>query len=136
MVDFMTASERTECMSRISGRDTKPEMVVRSMTHALGFRYRLHGAALPGRPDLVFSSRRRVIFVHGCFWHRHGCPKGRSVPNTNRQFWEKKLQRNQERDAENCHLLEAQGWKVMEIWECEVPRRSCLRTRIEKFLGN
>jgi DNA mismatch endonuclease (patch repair protein) len=106
-------------MAAIRGKDTKPELVVRRALHAAGFRYRLHGKKLPGRPDVVLSSRRAVVFVHGCFWHHHGCAN--SVwPKVRELFWRTKINGNMERDRRNQRELRAQGWNVFVVWECEV----------------
>ena len=129
---------RSRQMSLVRNRDTKPEMIVRRLVHALGFRYRLHHAFLPGKPDLVFPKRRKVIFVHGCFWHQHGDPRcWRSrLPKSRLQFWVPKLRANTERDIRNIAALQADGWHVMVVWECETkPRRlDELRGRIVEFL--
>ena len=106
-------------MSRIRGRDTKPEMLIRRGLHARGLRYRLQDRALPGRPDLVFPRFRAVIFVHGCFWHGHDCPLFR-LPSTRPQFWEAKIKANRARDAGACEALLALGWRVLVIWECSL----------------
>jgi DNA mismatch endonuclease (patch repair protein) len=106
-------------MAAVRGKDTRPEMLVRRGLHAAGFRYRLHGPALPGRPDLVFPGRRAVIFVHGCFWHGHDCPLFR-LPATRREFWEAKIARNRARDVEVLARLQADGWRVLNIWECSL----------------
>ena len=117
---------RSAQMAPVRGRDTKPEMRVRRALHALGLRYRLHVRSLPGTPDLVFPSRRIALFVHGCFWHRHtGCAAAR-LPKSRLEFWEKKLSRNVERDQRNRTALEAAGWNVMEIWECETRKPEVL----------
>ena len=106
-------------MSRIRGKDTKPEMRVRRLVHGMGYRYRLHAKELPGRPDLVFRPRRKAIFVHGCFWHRHaGCSANR-IPKTRAHYWRAKLDRNVERDRRNEVALRAMAWGVLVIWECE-----------------
>ena len=114
---------------------------MRRLAHGLGFRFRLHGRsrgrALPGRPDLVFASRRKVIFVHGCFWHRHGCPKGASTPAANRRFWREKFERNVARDRRAAGRLRRLGWGVMVVWECQTAAagRDRLARRIERFLA-
>lgn len=109
-------------MSRVKARDTVPEMMVRKALHAAGLRYRLHAKGLPGRPDLVFPSRRVVVFVHGCFWHRHPDPacKLTRTPKSRLEFWETKFSENTERDARNLAALEASGWTVFTVWECQV----------------
>lgn len=134
MTDRMTPAERSRCMSRIRGKDTKPELVVRRLVHGLGYRYRLHARHLPGRPDIVFPSRRKVIEVRGCFWHRHpGCVLA-AAPATRVDFWEAKLSGTVARDAKNVSALEAAGWGVMILWECEVGEAH-LVDRLRRFLG-
>lgn len=122
-------------MSQIRGRNTKPELIVRSIAHNLGYRYRLHYEGLPGKPDLVFSAKKKVMFVHGCFWHRHNCKKGKSTPATNTEFWVTKLNRNKERDKENRKLLRKLGWKVSVIWECQTRNPNKLLDKLNKFLA-
>ncbi len=134
MVDIMTAGQRSALMSRIRSVDTKPELYVRRALHAMGYRFRTHVRGLPGRPDLVFSKRRAVVFVHGCFWHRHGCKKT-SVPKVREDFWTGKFKNNVDRDERNrLQLLEA-GWRVMVVWECEVENDDTVLDRIVDFLG-
>lgn len=123
-------------MSRIRGKDTKPELVVRRLVHALGYRYRLHGLKLPGRPDLVFPARKKVILVHGCFWHRHTCKLGRPKPKTRPEFWATKFEGNVRRDAENERKLRANGWEVMIVWQCELDDLEKISRRLGRFLGN
>lgn len=121
-------------MARVRGRNTRPEMTVRRLVHNLGYRYRLHLADLPGKPDLVFGRRRKVIFVHGCFWHQHpGCRRA-TKPTTNREFWSDKLQRNVDRDAAQLAALEVQGWQALIIWECEIKKRAELAAKICTYL--
>jgi len=128
---------RSRIMRAIKGTNTRPEMRVRRLIHGMGFRYRLHGRGLPGRPDLVFRPRRKVIFVHGCFWHQHDCAKGNRTPKTNRAYWTYKLRRNVERDGENQAQLRALGWEVLVVWECETKDLGALEERIRGFLdGN
>jgi DNA mismatch endonuclease (patch repair protein) len=115
--DPLTPDQRRRNMSAVRGKDTRPEMLIRRGLHAAGFRYRLHGPGLPGRPDLVFPGRKAVIFVHGCFWHGHDCPLFR-FPSTRQEFWETKIGRNQQRDAKVAAKLKAAGWRVLNIWEC------------------
>lgn len=119
MTDVLTREQRRRCMSAIRAKDTKPEMLVRRIVHGLGFRYRLHDRTLPGCPDLVFRTRRKVVFVHGCFWHRHGCRAGRSMPATRKTFWEQKFRKNVARDAQDNGELRELGWEVLVIWECQ-----------------
>ncbi len=122
-------------MRAVKGRDTVPEMTVRRLTHGMGYRYRLHRKNLPGKPDLVFPGRRKVIFVHGCFWHQHHCPRGERSPKSSRDYWIPKLKRNKQRDAENQSRLREMGWDVLVIWECEMKDRDTLKERIAVFLG-
>jgi DNA mismatch endonuclease (patch repair protein) len=122
-------------MAAVRGKDTKPEMLVRRLAHSLGYRYRLHNRKLPGVPDLVFPGRRKIIFVHGCFWHRHaGCSLAR-LPKSKLDFWVPKLEGNHERDAKNVKLLRRDGWRVKVIWECETKQLGRLRRKLERFLG-
>jgi DNA mismatch endonuclease, patch repair protein len=134
MPDVLTPEQRRYCMSRIRCKNTKPEMIVRRLVHALGYRYRLHVRDLPGSPDLVLPSRRKVIFVHGCFWHRHRCKYGRPQPETRRDFWEAKLGRNKERDQQNRRVLRQLGWDVLVVWECQTRRPETLIEPILAFL--
>ena len=117
--DVLTPEQRRKCMSAVRRENTKPEMMLRSTLHRSGLRYRVHGKKLPGSPDLVFPSFNAVIFVHGCFWHSHGCYKT-TVPKTRRTFWEDKLQTNRERDVRSVRSLHEMGWRVMIVWECAV----------------
>jgi DNA mismatch endonuclease, patch repair protein len=121
-------------MARVRGRDTGPEMLVRRLVHRMGYRFRLHGRGLPGRPDLVFRSSSKVIFVHGCFWHRHkDCALAR-VPKSRLEFWEPKLEGNRLRDENNVRALKASGWHVLTIWECELSSPEKLAKRVRRFL--
>ncbi len=121
MVDNTDPATRSAVMSRIRSRDTKPEMTVRRALHAAGLRYQLHRKELPGRPDLVFPSRRVALFVHGCFWHQHGCRLSHA-PASRLEYWGPKLRRNKERDTDNAAALAAAGWTVVQVWECETRR--------------
>jgi len=122
-------------MRSVGRADTKPEMVLRRALHAMGYRYRLHRRGLPGTPDLVFPGLRKVIFVHGCFWHRHlGCAKA-TTPKTRREFWEEKFAANVARDARVQAELAATGWAVMVVWECETKNLKTLMQRVKTFLG-
>jgi len=129
----MTPQERSALMSRIRSKNTKPEMTVRRLIFSMGYRYRLHSRQLPGKPDLVFAGRNKVIFVHGCFWHAHSCNRG-FKPKTNVEFWQKKLQTNQLRDERAVKELHAAGWKCLTIWECEVGDVERLAHRVKAFL--
>ena len=134
MVDVLSRKQRQYCMSRIRGKNTKPEIIVRRLVHAMGYRYRLHRRNLPGCPDIVFPSRRKVIFVHGCFWHRHRCRYGRPMPSTRKGFWRKKLADNRERDKRNRRALRRLGWEVFVVWECQTKRPEWLLPRLVDFL--
>ena len=118
MVDVHTPEQRSFNMSRIRGADTKPEIIVRSLVHQMGYRFRLHRKDLPGKPDIVLPGRQKIIFVHGCFWHVHRCRYGQVVPKTNAEFWRKKRAGTVERDRRNRRALREMGWDVMTVWEC------------------
>jgi DNA mismatch endonuclease (patch repair protein) len=121
-------------MARVRSRDTKPELMVRRIAHALGFRFRLHRRDLPGTPDLVFPRLRKIVLVHGCFWHRHdGCNRT-TTPKIRKDFWTSKFKANIERDKRTLAELRNQGWKVLVVWECEAERIAILQHRLEKFL--
>ena len=129
-MDRLTAARRSWNMSRIKGRDTVPEKRVRSLLHRLGFRFSLRNQKLPGRPDIVLTSRKTAIFVHGCFWHRHKSCKNSVLPKTREEFWLSKLNGNVERDKMNAIALKRLGWKVLTIWECEVEEEVQLSRRL------
>ena len=136
MVDTLSSAARSERMARIRGKDTKPEMLVRRLVHSMGYRYRLHRRDLPGTPDLTFSSRRKIIFVHGCFWHRHpdsACKLSR-VPKSRLEFWLPKLEANAARDMVNEASLREAGWDVLTVWECDLKDLAALKLKLEKFL--
>ena len=135
MSDVLTQEQRSRCMSNIKGKDTKPEMFVRRLVHAMGYRYRLHRRDLPGTPDLVFPKHRKVIFVHGCYWHRHNCPEGQVRAKTNSEFWENKIQGNVARDLRNQAELERMGWQVLLVWECWTKDPAKLESIIKNFLS-
>ena len=134
MMDTLSPKERSERMARVRSKDTKPEMAVRRLVHGMGYRYRLHGQRLPGRPDMVFASRRKVIFVHGCFWHRHDDCKLARLPKSKLDFWLPKLERNRERDREVQVELRGLDWTSLIVWECEVSDLESLAQRIVTFL--
>src|SRR6185295_4749155 len=134
MADVLTPQQRSFNMSRIRNRDTKPEKIVRSIVHALGYRYRLHKPDLPGKPDVVLVRHRRIIDVHGCFFHMHKCKYGKVVPVTNAKFWRTKRLSNVERDRRNLRALKREGWKVLIVWECETRKLDKLVKRLERFL--
>ena len=123
-------------MQAVRSKDTRPEMVVRRLVHSLGYRYRLHRRDLPGVPDLVFPSRRKIIFVHGCFWHGHHCKNGTRLPKSNRDYWVPKIARNAERDREHLAELARLRWAVLSIWECELGDKARLEERLIEFLDS
>jgi DNA mismatch endonuclease (patch repair protein) len=131
----MSQEQRSSHMAKIHSKNTKPEVRLRSLLHRAGYRFRLHGKALPGRPDLVFAGRRKVIFVNGCFWHGHACSVGSRLPKTNTEFWALKRQRNQERDVRQLQELESMGWSALVVWECEVSKSSTVSAEVRQFLG-
>lgn len=130
----MTDLVRRQTMRAVKSKDTAPEMTVRRITHAMGYRYRLHRKDLPGRPDLVFPARRKIIFVDGCFWHGHDCRRGARTPKTNHNYWRAKIERNRLRDIKVRTALSDAGWDVLTIWECEIREFSILRKKISRFL--
>ncbi len=135
-MDTLTPEQRSERMGRIHALDTTPELIVRRLVWSLGYRYRLHVGRLPGRPDLVFASRRKVIFVHGCFWHRHRNPRCHlaRLPKSRLDFWLPKLAMNSQRDRRNLQALRRGGWRALIIWECELRNPDRLNRRIQRFL--
>lgn len=131
-MDTLTKAERSARMALVRGKDTKPELIVRRLTHAMGYRFRLHRRDLPGAPDLVFVSRRKVVFVHGCFWHRHpGCGR---TPKSRLGFWLPKLTENRRRDLRAQRRLRALGWRPLVVWECQLRRTGGLERRLRRFL--
>jgi DNA mismatch endonuclease, patch repair protein len=133
-MDVLTPEQRSACMAAIRSKDTKPEMLVRRIVRRLGFRYRLHIKDLPGKPDLVFTGMRKVIFVHGCFWHRHRCRYGRVTPKTNAAFWKKKRMGNASRDRRNLIGLRQAGWRTLVLWECWVKKPDVILSKLSRFL--
>lgn len=136
MADNLSRADRSRCMSRIRSQGMAPEMTVRSLVHRMGYRFRLHGKGLPGRPDLVLPRWRAVIFVNGCFWHWHddeNCGIA-GLPKSNRGYWIPKLRRTRERDREHRARLERDGWRVLTVWECQLGDRPGVADRISKFL--
>lgn len=119
MTDKFSPAKRKAIMQAVKGKNTKPEKIVRSLIFSLGFRFRLHDSSLPGKPDLVFKTAKKVIFVHGCYWHRHNCQKGKSLPAVNQIFWEQKFKINRKRDQKARQELKKAGWSVLVIWECQ-----------------
>lgn len=120
MTDVFSEAKRSYVMSRVSSKDTKPEKIVRSYLHRAGLRFRLHGPGLPGKPDLVLAKYRTVVFVHGCFWHRHKGCKRATTPKTRKEFWMEKFEKNKARDRRNSRQLKENGWHVIVIWACEL----------------
>jgi DNA mismatch endonuclease (patch repair protein) len=133
--DVFDEATRSAVMRRVKGRDTAPELKVRRALTALGARYRLHRADLPGKPDIVMPGRRMAVFVHGCFWHGHDCPRGSRVPKDNRDYWVGKVERNRARDATSREALAALGWRVETIWECELKDPATLEARLRDVLS-
>jgi DNA mismatch endonuclease (patch repair protein) len=133
-VDVLTKKQRSYCMSRIRKTDTTPELTVRRIVHGLGYRFRLYRRDLPGCPDIVLPRHKKVIFVHGCWWHRHNCLLGRRSPKSRRKYWLPKLQGNKERHKKIQRILQKQGWKVLTIWECQTRKPEKLIGRIADFL--
>ena len=133
-MDILTKAERSARMALIRAKNTKPELAVRRLIHGMGYRYRLHGKNLPGRPDIVFASRSKVVFVHGCFWHLHRhCPYCRP-PKSRRDYWEPKLENNAARDKLVRRKLARLGWRSLVIWECEIPDIDRLARKIKNYL--
>ena len=134
-MDTRTSEQRRRIMQAVKSRDTGPEMIVRRLLHRMGYRYRLHQKDLPGKPDVALVSRRKAIFVHGCFWHGHGCPKGR-LPKSRLDYWQPKLAKNRERDRKKEEQLRSLGWSVLVIWQCETADLEILALRLQEFVGN
>lgn len=132
MSDIFTKKKRSEIMSRIGGKNTLPELAVRSWLHKMGFRFRLHSKKMPGKPDIVLSKYQTVIFVQGCFWHAHNCKYGR-LPKSNLMFWQPKLEKNKSRDEQNFLKLKKMGWKVIVLWECSIRNITMLETSMSKI---
>ena len=134
-MDKISTERRSANMRRIRSKDTSPELALRHLIYQLGYRFRLHRKDLPGRPDIVFPGRRKLIFAHGCFWHQHpGCREGR-IPGSRVGYWMPKLNRNQTRDSENQARLEKQGWEVLVVWECDLKNTQSLTKTLRRFLG-
>lgn len=133
--DIFSEEHRSYVMSRVGSKDTKPELIVRSYLHGLGFRFRVHRRNLPGSPDIVLSKHRCAVFVNGCFWHRHkGCPRA-SMPATRVAFWQSKFERNIARDQENQRLLKEASWNVCLVWECEIAKVSYREARLQRLVN-
>lgn len=134
MSDVFTPEKRSAIMGRIRSRNSQPELLLRQVLTSIGYRYRLHGKSLPGRPDVVFTARRAAIFMHGCFWHSHSCSAGR-VPKTRPEFWRAKLEANMARDTRQLAELERVGWRTLVLWECEMKDLGAVGQRVSDFLG-
>jgi DNA mismatch endonuclease (patch repair protein) len=134
-MDTLSVDQRSLLMSRIRGKDTAPELAVRSLLHRMGFRFRLHRRDLPGTPDIVLPRHATVVFVHGCFWHRHAGCKGATTPKTRRAFWRAKFEANVERDRRNRRDLRKLGWKVLTVWECQIRKTDRLESSLRRALG-
>jgi len=135
-MDVFSKEKRSRIMAKVKGKDTKPELVVRSLLHRMGYRFRLHRRDLPGNPDIVLPKYKKVIFVHGCFWHGHkGCPRSKR-PTTNVDFWNAKLDKTIERDSMNIHKLKNKGWEPIVVWGCEVKDIGNLSEKLNAFLKN
>ena len=130
-----SAPVRRRTMQAVKSKDTAPELIVRRLLHARGYRYRLHNDALPGCPDLVFPSKRKIIFIHGCFWHGHNCRRGSRVPKTNTEYWRNKVARNQSRDIAARQELRTRGWRIFYVWECELKDLGPILERLSRFLS-
>ncbi|NPE55187.1 DNA mismatch endonuclease Vsr [Dickeya dadantii] len=133
-MDKITPAERSYIMSRVKGKDTQPERIVRRLIYHAGFRYRICDPRLPGKPDLVFWGKRKVIFVHGCFWHGHDGCKRASLPKSNQEFWIAKLEKNKARDSLNLSKLHEMGWKTLIVWECEIKRKE-VKSLLKKLMA-
>ena len=133
-MDVLTKKQRSYCMSKIRCKDTKPEISVRKIIYNLGYRYRIHKKNLPGRPDIVLSKHKKIIFVNGCWWHRHNCKLGRRTPKSRLSYWLPKLRANKERHIRNVKKLRNQGWKVLNVWECKIKDIERLKKKISIFL--
>jgi len=133
-IDLFPPAKRSWIMRQVRSMNTKPELLVRSLAHRLGYRFRLHRRELPGAPDLVFPSRRKVIFVHGCFWHGHPCRRGARLPKTNAEYWRNKITRNKERDKRHKRQLRQLDWSALVLWECQLRDQQKLAARLSRFL--
>jgi len=122
-------------MQAVKSKDTTPELIVRRLLHTNGYRYRLHRADLPGCPDIVFSRKKKIIFIHGCFWHGHSCARGARIPKSNTEYWTSKISRNRDRDAVVKKKLKANGWAQVVLWECETKNESAVLKKISRFLN-
>jgi len=136
VADRFSPKKRSEIMARVKGQDTKPEKVVRSLLHKMGYRFRLHQSDLPGNPDIVLTRHGKVVFVHGCFWHGHRRCSRASRPVTNTDFWNRKLESNIKRDSKVVRRLRSAGWSVMIIWQCQIGNVGSLERRLKGFISH
>jgi DNA mismatch endonuclease (patch repair protein) len=134
MTDVFSPEKRSQVMAAIGQKNTKPEMVVRRLLHRLGYRFRIHRKDLPGKPDIVFPGRRKIVLIHGCYWHGHGCRVGR-LPKSRTEYWLPKIQANQARDSKNIASLQEAGWSVLVLWECDIRAANGLESTLSTFLG-
>ena len=134
MNDLFSRSKRSQVMKAVRPANTRPELQVRKIIHRLGYRYSLHRHDLPGTPDIVFPSRKKILFINGCFWHRHHCKRGQSIPLNNREFWVTKFEKNVVRDKKNKRALNRLGWSYLTIWQCQMHDRESVMNRIIKYL--
>ena len=134
MVDTRTKERRRKIMQAVGTKDTGPELAIRRLLHRLGYRFRLHRKDLPGKPDVVFPSRHKVVLIHGCFWHGHDCPKGR-LPKSRGEYWRPKIESNRERDIRVVSELDALGWEALTLWQCELHEMQGIERRLCEFLG-
>lgn len=135
-MDNFSKEQRSYIMRQVKSKDTEPEILVRSLAHRLGYRFRLHRKDLPGSPDIVFVSRRKVIFIHGCFWHGHNCPHGKRKPKSNHEYWKRKISGNKSRDRSNRRKLRKLGWESLVIWECQLKDPEKLKKKLISFLDD
>lgn len=133
MSDIYSKQKRSEIMSHISGKETKPEILVRFFLFSKGFRFRKNVKELPGKPDIVLPKYKTIIFIHGCFWHGHSCKRG-TLPETNHEFWQEKINKNIERDSRNTLLLKEKGWNVIIVWQCEIKNKTNMDIRLNKLI--
>jgi DNA mismatch endonuclease (patch repair protein) len=134
-LDHVSPEIRSRIMSAVHTRNTTPEMSVRRIVHKMGYRFRLHVSSLPGKPDLVFAGKRKLIFVHGCFWHGHNCKYGQ-LPKTKTEYWAAKIAKNKSRDRIQCQRLRKLGWDVLVVWQCSLKNQPVIQKRIERFLSD
>ncbi|MDR6941885.1 very short patch repair endonuclease [Mucilaginibacter pocheonensis] len=130
-----TTDKRSQIMRAVKSKNTAPELLVRKLIYSLGYRYRLHSASLPGKPDIIFTNRKKAIFIHGCFWHGHDCKRGDRIPATNTEYWLQKIEKNKARDIQTMEKLIHEGWAVLILWECELKKSDLLKNKVINFLS-